>query len=215
MKKLVLFYIFTILSLVSYAQVTDGNSKTITIKAEESSNTQVNISPNANTGLLGTGNTKAPDLKVEENEGISMLPKEEFLSNKKQYTNRANNSIKTEGRLDLSEFKKDAYLGDIKSNSKTLTIICRDHQYVDGDRIKVTLNDTVVKYNVLLDASYKGFQIELPSGFNKIDFEALNMGSSAPNTAQLQVYDEDGKLLANEEWNLYTGYKASIVVVKE
>lgn len=215
MKKLVLFYIFTILSLAGYAQVTDGNSKTITIKAEESSNTQVNISPNANTGLLGTGKTKAPDLNVEENEGISMLPKEEFLSNNDKYTKRANKSVVAEGSLNLSQFKKDAYLGDIKSNSKTLTIVCRDHQYVDGDRIKVTLNDTVIKYNVLLDASYKGFKIELPSGLNRIDFEALNMGTSAPNTAQLQVFDDNGELLANEEWNLYTGFKASIVVVKE
>jgi hypothetical protein len=32
--------------------------------------------------------------------------------------------------------------------------------------------------------------------FNKIDFEALNQGSSGPNTAEFKVYDDKGSLIS-------------------
>jgi hypothetical protein len=57
--------------------------------------------------------------------------------------------------------------------------------------------------------------VPLKSGFNKIDFEALNQGTSGPNTAQLNIYDEIGNLLASYEWNLLTGNKATAILVKQ
>jgi hypothetical protein len=55
----------------------------------------------------------------------------------------------------------------------------------------------------------------LEKGFNKIDFEALNQGSSGPNTAQFQIFDDKGVLISSSQWNLGTGFKATIVLVKE
>ena len=52
-------------------------------------------------------------------------------------------------------------------------------------------------------------------GFNKIVFVALNQGQSGPNTAQLRIADDQGYVVSNNVWNLLTGVKASVVVVKE
>jgi hypothetical protein len=90
----------------------------------------------------------------------------------------------------------------------------RDAAYVDGDKIRVYLNDKVIEYQVILDSNFQGFEIVLEKGFNKIDFEALNQGSSGPNTAEFQIYDDNGGLISASQWNLGTGFKATIVVTK-
>lgn len=113
------------------------------------------------------------------------------------------------------EYGEDQYLGDFKTKSGRVTVMYRDHEFVDGDRIRVFLNGDVIEPNAYLDASFKGLTIPLQAGFNKFDFEALNQGSSGPNTAQLQVLDEEGNILSSQEWNLLTGRKATIIVVKE
>ena len=55
----------------------------------------------------------------------------------------------------------------------------------------------------------------LKNGFNKIDIEAINQGSSGPNTAEFQVFDDKGASISANQWNLSTGFKATIVIVKE
>jgi len=109
----------------------------------------------------------------------------------------------------------DMYLGDVKTSGKFVGIVCRDHEYVDGDRVRIYANDQIVEPNVLLGGSFKGINITLDKGFNRLDFEALNQGSSGPNTAQVNVYDEKGQLIYSNKWLLSTGAKASLIVVKE
>lgn len=112
-------------------------------------------------------------------------------------------------------FRSDQYLGDFKSNSKYVTIIYRDHEYPDGDRVKVLLNSNPIMNDILLVSEYRDFNIELTKGFNKIDFQALNQGSSGPNTAEFHVINDKGELIFSNKWNLTTGVKASIVIVKD
>ncbi|WP_422083300.1 hypothetical protein [Ulvibacterium sp.] len=109
----------------------------------------------------------------------------------------------------------DMYMGDVKSNGKFVGVICRDHEFVDGDRVKIYLNDQVIDHNVLLTGSFKGVNIDLQKGFNKLDFEALNVGSSPPNTAQVDVYDDQGQLIYSNKWLLSTGSKATLIITKE
>ena len=113
------------------------------------------------------------------------------------------------------EFGKDQYLGDFKTTAKKATIMYRDHEFVDGDMIRVWVNGQIEIPHVRLEGSFKGFDLELHDGFNKVDFEALNQGTSGPNTAQVNVYDEIGNLLATYEWNLLTGNKATTIIVKQ
>ncbi|GMN06939.1 hypothetical protein MTsPCn5_23280 [Croceitalea sp. MTPC5] len=107
------------------------------------------------------------------------------------------------------------YLGDFKTSSRFIGIVARDHEYVDGDRVKVYVNGHVVEPNLLLSGAFKGVNVDLNEGFNKIEFEALNQGSSGPNTAQVMVTDANGKIIHNNRWNLSTGSVASMVVVKQ
>jgi hypothetical protein len=68
---------------------------------------------------------------------------------------------------------------------------------------------------VLLLERFKTFSIDLIVGFNKIDFVALNQGESGPNTAEVRVFDDEGKLVGANRWNLATGVKATYIIVKE
>lgn len=109
----------------------------------------------------------------------------------------------------------DMYLGDVKTSGNFIGVVCRDHEYVDGDRVKVYVNDVVVEHNILLTGAFKGININLETGFNRLDFEALNQGTSGPNTAQVDVYDDKGVKIHSKKWLLSTGSKASLIVVKE
>jgi hypothetical protein len=109
----------------------------------------------------------------------------------------------------------DMYLGDVKTGGKTVGVVYRDHEYVDGDRVKIYANDAVIEHNVLLTGSFKGINLTLDKGFNRLDFEALNQGTSGPNTAQVDVYDDKGQLIYSNRWLLSTGSKASLIVIQE
>lgn len=112
--------------------------------------------------------------------------------------------------------KKNISLGDFKTKSEYFIIKLRDFGAIDGDLVKVSTNDVVVKDQILLDSSYKQVKINLTPGFNKLDFEALNIGTLGGNTAEIQVYDDKGVLVTNDYWNnLAAGFKATIIVTKE
>ena len=150
---------------------------------------------------------------ISKERTIKMLPDRELV--------QAGYGLKIDpkvGEPEKNNSKKhfgDQYLGDFKTNAKFIGIVARDHEYVDGDRVKIYVNGQVVEYNMLLSGSFKGINIDLSEGFNRLDFEALNQGSSGPNTAQVVVTDESGKVLHNNRWNLSTGSKASLIVIKE
>ena len=120
-----------------------------------------------------------------------------------------------EGNLNTSKFRKDYYLGDLETESGYIIIKCRDHEYVDGDRIRLMINGAVIHPNILLSSIFYVVDVDLDEGYNNIDFIALNEGESSPNTAQLIVLDEFGKQLSNKKWLISTGYKAKLVVFKK
>lgn len=111
--------------------------------------------------------------------------------------------------------KTSLELGKIETTSKSIRIECRDHSYVDGDRVRVSLNETILRSNIVLGGGYYTIKIDLREGFNRIDIEALNQGTSGPNTAEFKVFDERGNLLASNEWNILTGYVATLVVLRD
>ena len=117
--------------------------------------------------------------------------------------------------VSMSKISTSLELGKLETDSKTIRIICRDHSYVDGDRVKLYVNEVVIRRSITLEAGYYMIDIQLKDGFNRIDIEALNQGSSGPNTAEFKVLDEKGQLLASKEWNILTGYIATLVVMKQ
>ncbi|KAF2081481.1 hypothetical protein [Flavobacterium sharifuzzamanii] len=112
--------------------------------------------------------------------------------------------------------KRNISLGDFKTKSEYFIVKFRDFGAIDGDLVKVSSNDYVIRDRILLDSNFQQVKINLAPGFNKLDFEALNIGSLGGNTAEIQVYDDKGNLVTNDYWdNLAAGFKASIVVTKE
>lgn len=105
-------------------------------------------------------------------------------------------------------------LGTVKSTTKVVRLETRDHSYIDGDRIKVFLNEQVVSTNIGLKGNYFVIYLTLEPGYNRIDFMALNQGLSGPNTAEFKVYDQHGTLISDKEWNLATGQTATLGIIK-
>jgi hypothetical protein len=153
------------------------------------------------------------DYKLEVKSEMSMIPKNNgFINPGDEVKDRLNQ--KTD-RQEGKAYRRNQSLGTYSTKSVSAKVLYRDAQFVDGDLIRVYLNGKVIESQVYLESSFKGFEIVLEKGFNKIDFEALNQGDSGPNTAQFQVYDDQEKLVSASEWNLGTGFKATIILVKE
>lgn len=143
---------------------------------------------------------------------IDMSNQETFMDPGSYYLNK----LKTpENSRNPVDYKVDQYLGDFKSNAPYVQVVFRDHEVADGDRVRILYNDRVVEANVILQERFKRLNIDLIPGFNKIEFIALNQGESGPNTAEIRVYDNIGSLIMANQWNLATGNKATLIVVKE
>jgi hypothetical protein len=151
---------------------------------------------------------------------FSMFPQEKFGNPGELYTkqldkNIANLKLTPEEVEQKNGSSTDQFFGDFTNNGEFVNIVYRDHGYVDGDIIQVRVNDDVVHARVFLTGGFKGFKLDLKQGFNKIDFVALNQGESGPNTAEFKVIDDKGNIVSHNQWNLATGVKATVIVVKE
>jgi len=117
---------------------------------------------------------------------------------------------------DMSNVKltSDYSLGTLQSTSKSIRIEVRDHSLVDGDRIKIYVNEHLINSNIMLSGLSRIINVNLVKGYNRIDIEAINEGYSGPNTAELRVFDENGALISSQEWNILTGQRATLGVIR-
>ena len=212
--KLFLLF-FTVLSYSSYSQQ-DTSIKTLIIKSLEDNEIPLNTFP-VNVPLV-RGLTNKLDIPFFSYNLDDALKKPDLdITNKTELVTPTWDIKQTfkEGNTTSSKFRKDFYLGELETESKYIIIKCRDHEYVDGDRIKLLLNNIVIHANINLTGTYYTIDVDLVEGYNNIEFLALNEGESSPNTAQLSVFDENGVNLSNNKWLLTTGYKARLVVFKK
>jgi hypothetical protein len=151
-------------------------------------------------------------LNKKPEETKSVMETEKFESQSKDYTDRMNK--KSDGKI-LEKFKSDSFLGQFKVGTKIISIACRDHEAPDGDLVRIWLNDKIAVDAILLEVDFKEVFLELNEGINKIEIEALNQGSSGPNTAQFVIYDQKKGAITTNKWNLTTGVRAKIIILKE
>lgn len=211
MRHLVLFTALFLPASVVLAQTDLPETRKLNISAEP----QKDISPQ--------GGLAAPSLldkKPEYDLGITDRKNEVRMLPERDLKQAGHNLVLKPniGEADKGNSGKhfgDMYLGDLKTGAKFVGIVCRDHEFVDGDRVRIFVNGVVAEPNILLTGAFKGINLELEKGFNRLDFEALNQGSTGPNTAQVDVYDDSGKLIYSNKWLLSTGSKASLIIVKE
>jgi hypothetical protein len=189
------------------------------IPAQESTNTNLNktLKASETRGLSNTnsflhnGEKKPKPLEVEKDKELNMSTDNGLMTRKFDYKP----SWLTNDEKIKSEYGKGMLLGTYGTKSKTIEILCRDHQYVDGDRVRIIVNDRVIIHNINLRADFQSFIIDLKEGRNVIEFEALNQGTSGPNTAQFRVFDEQNNLITENVWNLLTGVRATMVVIQQ
>jgi len=113
-------------------------------------------------------------------------------------------------------FQRNQKLGDIRTKSKFLILKFRDYGRIDGDIVRLIVNDKIVVHRATLVNGFSQYKVNLPKeGFYKIDFMALNMGALVPNTAQLKIIDDQSSEILNDRWALSTGFKATVVIIKE
>tara|TARA_R110002050_G_scaffold233063_2_gene368746 strand:+ start:16013 stop:16684 length:672 start_codon:yes stop_codon:yes gene_type:complete len=223
MKYYFSFFIFTIFTLSAFAQI-DSRNKSISIPAIESPKDTIDASVILPQKPLNSNkNFNTPKVSTNLNlpkEEFSMFPKEKFGNPGELYVKQVNKNIENL-KLTPEEVEQrngsstDQFLGDFKSGAKFVNVVYRDHGYVDGDVIQVLVNDDIIQARIFLSGGFKGFKLDLQPGFNKIDFLALNQGSSGPNTAEFRVVDDAGNLVSANQWNLATGVKATIIITKE
>lgn len=223
MKQRLVFLLFVFSVFSVFAQPDTEKKNSIKIPAIETkkkdTTPQLIIKPNSKIGL-----TKPK----KNNSGISIESKVSIEKEKKEFSMFDNKGLRNPGEIYEKRFNKiaveqglkietmaDVFLGDISNNGKFVKIICRDHEHPDGDLIRVFVNDDIIVPSMVLTAGYQGFDVTLRPGINKIVFQALNQGESGPNTAEFLVYDDNGNLVSSKKWNLLTGVKATVNVIKD
>ena len=215
MRSKFLFLFFIFFSYLSYSQQ-DSSVKTLLIKSLEDNEIPSNTFAVKVPLVRGLTNKLIIPF-FNYNLGNALKKPDLDITNKTDLVSPTWDIKQTfkEGNTTSSKFRKDFYLGELETESKYIIIKCRDHEYVDGDRIKLMLNNIVIHPNITLTASYYTIDIDLMEGYNNIEFLALNEGETSPNTAQLSIFDENGNNLSNNKWLIMTGYKAKLVVFKK
>lgn len=226
MKQFLLFLLSVFIAVNSYGQ-TEFNSKfkaipPLNVKPKPKKETTPSpadlpkiLAPNVlkETNIYNTKPKPNNSFEIGTPENhFSMTPTHKFVNPSDKVVNRMNKKADNENQI---VFRRNQDLGNFKTKSLTAKVSYRDYGEVDGDEIRVLLNDKTLATSVYLDSKFEGFEITLVDGFNKIDFEALNQGQLGPNTAEFRIYDDKGNLISASQWNLATGFKATIIITKE
>lgn len=222
--NIVFTFLALVLSIALEAQVTDKDNKSVRIpaveapKEKDSTLKRVKVEPlklpNTTDEKEKTGNLKDKRKYSKRDSPLpfSMINDDGLRSAGEIFEERWN---KQAHKLGIRRMMSDQFLGEYPIDSKFVNIVCRDHEYPDGDRVSVSLNDNITYRSITLTSQYRRLTINLEEGINKIDITALNQGDSGPNTAEFVVYDDQGNVVSSKEWNLLTGVKATIVFVNE
>lgn len=173
------------------------------VKVNPNTNLNLKIDEKVNTEAINKNLSKY-NTTNNSNFLLETLPEDRDITGKKYWNNKD---------VTHEKLKTAVSLGTLNSKTKTVKIECRDYSYVDGDRIRIYLNENVVSDNIGLKGNYYVYYLTLEKGYNKIDFQALNQGLSGPNTAELIVYDANGTLISSKEWGLATGEVATLGVL--
>ena len=213
-NKYIVFLLLSFLNVgYTYSQESSNNSSELNFLSPntESENSLLNLKKKDNPFLKKLENKNKKDFFPDAN--VKEKRPERFINSNDLYLSRLNRK-ETESNKNINKFKVDQFLGEIRNDGEYVNIILRDHEYPDGDLIKVQVNENVVMPAILLTEKAKGFKLDLKTGFNVVDFVAINQGSSGPNTAEIIVYDDQGKLVGTNRWNLPTGVKATYIIYK-
>ncbi|WP_299554438.1 hypothetical protein [Seonamhaeicola sp.] len=221
-KTYLTVFIILIFSGLMHAQI-DSKKKSVAIPAVENENDTLDASPLTPSKPIDSDNSSglntpkaAQKLKIPKKE-FSMFG-EKFGNPGELYTDRLKkheSNIKQGEGLGTKGSKIDVFFGNHRTKSKFVRVLYRDYGLEDGDLVRVSVNDEVISYRVVLTNAFKGFKIELKEGINTIEFLALNEGYALPNTAHFRIVDENDKIIAADLWALSVNVKGSVNIIKD
>lgn len=151
---------------------------------------------------------------ILEDKKIQFAKNNQFANPGDSYKEKLNNNLK-EGGQDNKIFRKNEYFGEFKTKADHVKITYRDFGEVDGDQIKLLVNGREMVTDVILTGEFRSFTLGLENGFNKVEYEAINEGFSVPNTAEFQIFDDQGNLISSGRWYLATGFRAQFMIIRE
>lgn len=154
---------------------------------------------------------------ISKSNDVNMFPKEGLINPGQEYIQKMQKDIdKTLNENNRPLLRRNFDFGEIKTKSKYVIVRMRDYIYVDGDLLRLYQNSSILKEQVFLGGSFSEIKILLGEGFNKLDFEALNTGTSGGNTAEIIIIDDQKKVLSENYWdNLAAGFKGTILLIRE
>lgn len=215
MKMKVYFNLFFIIATITCQAQFDTNKKVLNIAPVTNNAGQVSSTSSSSIKYPSIFDKKdkllesVSLLKKKDEEQKSVMEKESFADPAVEYK-------KTFDKLNDKVFVEDYVAikyGSYKSKTKKIKILCRDYDDVDGDQVRVLLNDIQI-FTCTLNSDYNVFYVELTQNYNIIDFQAINTGSSPPNTAKFTILDDNDELIYDNNWSLFEGLRARIIIVK-
>ncbi len=108
----------------------------------------------------------------------------------------------------------DQNLGEIITQSEYLDIYYRDHGQIDGDIIKINVDEAPFVGKVVLGSRNKSVRLYLKPGFTKIDLYSVFDGRLYPNTVEWVIKDDQKRTVADNVLSVSKGFKGTIVVIK-
>ena len=102
-------------------------------------------------------------------------------------------------------------LQDVTVSQRAITISFRDKGIVDGDRIKLTINDQILIDDYTLTESFFWVKIALDQGENTVLVTALNEGDDPPNSVEMHISHVVGGP-AKQETHAFAGIHSKMII---
>ncbi|MFI0428926.1 hypothetical protein [Mariniflexile sp. HMF6888] len=224
MKLFLSFFMLFTVTFFANSQI-DSNNKSTAIPAVESkkeTDDTPKITPSQpnNTNNTTFGSLNVPNLST----GVE-TPKKKFSLFSEKFGNpgelyqkqldKIEEELKPEGNGEYAGLKEDAYWGDYRTKSEYIDISYRDYGQVDGDFLRILVDDDIIRSQEGLTQNFNGFRLKLKEGLNKIEFYAINEGAVLPNTAEYRIIDKWKNIITGKIWALSANVKVTIIIVKE
>lgn len=211
MKNIFVFLFFLGFSLLCFGQFEKKNTGKIEFRNLPSDNQNTKLSEKDFEKALQEKFQKQRKKQLK-NQKKDHLKYKGILTAKMRYEKNFKNPFSESGN---SYAKIDQDFGFFSTKENGITILCRDHGAPDGDVVTVYLNNLPIIRELTLENHFRQFSVPLKKGVNTIYFKALNQGSSGPNTAHFMIFNKSEKVIANNLWNLATGAKATLTIIRE
>lgn len=140
---------------------------------------------------------------------------DKMIQKSKRFSKKIKDNVSATTALDtlsMSVVKTGENL-NIFTKTKNVIVAIYDAGKVDDDRINLYIDGKLILSNYAIEKDRKEIPITITKEFTVIKVEALNEGTSAPNTVKVEV--NDGQRLISTRTSLKSNEKAELTLVNQ